>query len=63
MAQKNRDKFDRKAATWPKDPQALKRLERHIEFGELGDLPLSFVGFPMCVTTHQMFPTGSFTPP
>ena len=33
-----RPKFDRKAANWPTDPVALKRLERHIEFGEIGEI-------------------------
>ena len=62
MAQKNqmqKDKFDRKAATWPKDPQALKRLERHIEFGELGDLPLNALpNVPRYLVTYMNSQTG-----
>ncbi len=62
MAQKNqlqKDKFDRKAATWPKDPQALKRLERHIEFGDLGDLPLNALpNVPRYLVTYMNSQTG-----
>lgn len=45
MAKKQ--EFNRKAPNWPKDPLALKRLERHIEFGELGELtPTTWPGGP-----------------
>lgn len=30
--------FNREAPNWPKDPEAVARLERHIEFGELREL-------------------------
>ena len=47
MATKRKREFDREAANWPKDPLALKRLERHIEFGELGELtPTTWPGGP-----------------
>jgi hypothetical protein len=38
--------FNREAPSWPTDPGALKRLERHIEFEEIGDLsrPVSWPG-------------------
>lgn len=33
--------FNREAPNWPTDPIALKHLERQIEFGNLGELPLA----------------------
>lgn len=33
--------LNRGAPNWPKDPRALASLERHIEFGNLGELPLT----------------------
>ena len=44
---RKKQKFNRKAPNWPKDPRALKRLERHIEFGELEELaPTTWPGGP-----------------
>jgi hypothetical protein len=33
--------FNREAPNWPADPEALKHLERQIELGNLGEIPLA----------------------
>lgn len=51
--------LNRKAPNWPKDPQALKRLERHIELGELGEVRLaSLPPTPRYLVTYMNSQTG-----
>lgn len=46
--------FDRKAANWPKENQALERLERQIELGNLGDLTIAALPrIPRYVVTYM----------
>ena len=40
------NEFDRKADYWPTDPEAIKRLERQIDFGELAFLTPGTVSSP-----------------
>lgn len=52
-------KFNRKAPNWPEDPQALKVLERQIELGNLGELPLiAFHYIPRYLVTYMNSQTG-----
>jgi hypothetical protein len=51
--------FNRQAPSWPKDPQALKRLERQIEFGDLGEIPLiALPNTPRYLVTYMNSQTG-----
>jgi hypothetical protein len=46
--------FNRGAPNWPRDPRALANLERHIEFGNLGELPLAnFPTTPRYLVTYM----------
>jgi hypothetical protein len=46
--------FNRKADYWPTDPEAVKRLERRIEFGELAQItPTSVSGSPRYLVTYM----------
>ncbi len=46
--------FNRDADYWPTDPEAINRLERHIEFGELAQLtPTSVSGAPRYLVTYM----------
>jgi hypothetical protein len=43
-----------KADYWPTDPEAINRLERHIEFGELAQLtPTSVSSAPRYLVTYM----------
>ncbi len=51
--------LNREAPNWPTDPQVLKRLERHIEFGELGELDLvALPGVPRYLVTYMQSVLG-----
>ena len=51
--------LNRKAPNWPKNPQALKRLELHIERGEFGEAPLvSLPPTPRYLVTYMNSQTG-----
>jgi hypothetical protein len=51
--------LNRQAPNWPKDPQALRRLERHIEHGELGETPLvALPPTPRYLVTYMNSQTG-----
>jgi len=51
--------FNREAPNWPKDPQALERLEKQIELGNLGELPLTALpGKPRYLVTYMHSETG-----
>jgi hypothetical protein len=46
--------INRKADYWPTDPEAINRLERHIEFGELAEItPTSVSGAPRYLVTYM----------
>jgi hypothetical protein len=46
--------FNREAPNWPKDPEAVKRLERHIEFGNIGELaPSPLPTVPRYLVTYM----------
>jgi hypothetical protein len=46
--------FNRKAPNWPTDPEALKHLERQIEFGSLGELPqIALPSVPRYLVTYM----------
>ena len=46
--------MDRKADYWPTDPEAINRLERHIDFGDLAELPLvAIAGTPRYLVTYM----------
>lgn len=54
-----KSKFNQKAPNWPQDPQAAKLLERHIEFGELGELSLQALPpRPLYLVTYMNSQTG-----
>ena len=51
--------FNREAPNWPTDPEALKRLERHIEIGDLRELPeLALPNVPRYLVTYMNSQTG-----
>jgi hypothetical protein len=46
--------FDRKAPTWPTDPEAVQRVEKQIELGNLGELPhTALPGKPRYLVTYM----------
>jgi hypothetical protein len=52
-------KLNRKAANIPTDPRALKRLEKHIELGELEELSVAGVpSVPRYLVTYMNSQTG-----
>ena len=58
MATKPRS-FDRKAPNWPKEAEALRRLEKQIELGKLGDLTAAALPqIPRYVVTYMNSQTG-----
>ncbi len=49
-----RNILNQKAPNWPKDPQAVKRLERHVELGEIGELSLNAIpNVPRYLVTYM----------
>ena len=54
--------IDRKTDYWPTDPEAINRLERHIEFGELAQLsPIAIAGTPRYLVTYMKSNTSGPT--
>lgn len=46
--------FDKKAPNWPRDDWSVARLERHIEHGELGEVPATALrGRPRYLVTYM----------
>ncbi|HEV8559672.1 MAG TPA: hypothetical protein VGR06_25320 [Actinophytocola sp.] len=51
--------FNEKAPNWPRDDRSLARLQRHIELGELGELPAGALrGNPRYLVTYMHSETG-----
>jgi hypothetical protein len=51
--------FNRDASDWPRDPQALQRVERHIELGNLGEVPPALLpSRPRYLVTYMHSETG-----
>lgn len=57
---KEKLKFNKEAPNWPKEPRALQLLERQIEFGNLGKIPLDALpNVPRYLVTYMNSQTQS----
>jgi hypothetical protein len=58
-AQNRGNQFNREAPNWPRDPRAVAQLERHIELGNLGELPaIALPNIPRYLVTYMNSQTG-----